>query len=242
MKKIFCRHLPFSEGQQQLLTSMAEQAGYTMRWLPDAIQEDISDAEVLLGYFPVGLMREMQCLRWVQLPCAGAEAFCEDIYAHEDVVLTNGSGAFGVVIAEYLLTGMLMLLRNMGTYRRQQGAHQWKSAGLPRTICGSTVTVVGMGDLGTCFAERVKALGATVRGVRRSAVDGPACYDHVYPVTALREAVTGADVVALCLPATQETRNLITEDILTVMKPGAILCNCGRGKTVDEEALIAVLQ
>lgn len=99
-----------------------------------------------------------------------------------------------------------------------------------------------MGDIGTKFAARMKALGATVRGVHRSNRPAPDCFDEVYTSDRICEAVAGADVVAMCVPGTKDAQKLVSAECIAAMRPDAILVNCGRGSTLDEEALIRALQ
>lgn len=243
--KIAFRHVPFCEQQIAELNTLAAQGGYETLWcengaLPTA--EEAADCEVLMGYFPPDLIKTMPALKWVQTPAAGVERLCADIYRNPDAVLTNCSGAFGVAIAEYMLTGLLMLMRNMPAYMQNQRSHVWKCMGTCRSIYGSRITVVGMGDIGTQFAARAKAMGAYVRGVRRTVGPAPEDFDEVYTSDRLVEAVQGADAVVLCLPGTSATTGMISEEVIRAMSPDTIVVNCGRGYTVDQEALIAALQ
>ena len=243
--KIAFRHVPFSPEQIEQLDALAARNGYETLWcengdVPSA--ETLADCEVLMGYFPQDLIRALPSLKWVQTPAAGVEKLCADIYMNPDTVLTNCSGAFGVAIAEYMLTGLLMLMRNMPAYMNNQKAHLWKCVGTCRSISGSRITVVGMGNIGTCFATRAKAMGATIRGVRRTMADGPACFDEVFTSDNLQEAVRGADAVVLCLPGTRLTTDIITREVIACMNRNAILVNCGRGYTVDQDALIEALR
>jgi phosphoglycerate dehydrogenase-like enzyme len=240
------RRLPFTADQLAELFDIATRAGYETRLCaPDALPEPsgLEACEALIGYFPPELLRRLPHLRWVQTPAAGVERLCDDaLYCRDDVRLTNCSGAFGVAISEYLMTGLLMLYRHMPAYLRNQRQHIWQHEGDMRTISGSVVTVVGLGDIGDRFARRMHAMGATVRGVRRRPGEKPAYLDALYTADALARAVEGADAVALCLPGTADTRALISDGCLGAMKPDAVLLNVGRGATLDEAALIAALQ
>lgn len=243
--KFAFRHVPFSPAQCEELTAIAAAAGHETKWLGPEVPEvsTLADCEALMGYFPPDKMKELPLLRWVQTPAAGVEKLCGDIYANPDVVLTNCSGAFGVAIAEYMLTGLLMLMRNMPAYLENQHQHLWKCIGTCGSIYGSTITVVGMGDIGTRFAERAKAMGAHIRGVRRN-VNGenPACYDEVYATAQLADAVRDVDAVVMCLPGTAATTKVINTEVFAAMSPRTIVVNCGRGYTVDQDAMIAALQ
>lgn len=243
--KIIFRHVPFNDQQRQTLTAMVEAAGREALWCPhDELPSpvDLQDCEVLMGYYPPELFRSAPALKWVQTPAAGVDRICGDIYPSDEVVLTNCSGAFGVSIAEYMISGLLMLMRHMPAYSKNQRAHVWESAGVCRSIQGSNITVIGMGDVGTKFAQRAKALGARVRGVRRAAGPLPEGFDEEYTSDRICEAVRGADAVVMCLPGTKSAQKLVSAECIAQMRPDAILVNCGRGTTLDEEALIDALR
>lgn len=243
--KIAFRHVPFSAEQIQALNAIAAQGGYETLWCEGSLlpsPEEAADCEILMGYFPPDLIRTMPNLKWVQTPAAGVERLCADIYRNPETILTNCSGAFGIAIAEYMLTGLLMLMRNMPAYMENQRSLVWKCAGTCRSIYGSKITVVGMGDIGTQFAARAKAMGAYIRGVRRTAGTAADSFDEVYTSDRLIEAVQGVDAVVLCLPGTSQTAGIVSAEVISAMSPGTIVVNCGRGYTMDQSALIAALQ
>ena len=243
--KIAFRRLPFTQEQRACLDRIATAAGYETLWCEDdALPESASldEIEVLMGYFSPDMLKRMPALRWLQTPSAGVERWCGDIYPNADVVLTNCSGAFGVAISEFMLTGLLMLMRNMPAYMANQHAHTWMDAGSCRSIHGSTIAVVGMGDIGGKFAARARALGARIRGVRRNPGGEAENFDEVYGTSELMRAVSGVDAVVLCLPATPETASLISREIIDALDPKTIVVNCGRGSTLDQCALADALR
>ena len=240
--RIALRHLPFTPEQTEHLTGMIRAAGGEAHCLPSDVVPDpalLDACDALIGYYPPEMLGKLSRLRWLQVPCAGVERYCAALPEH--TVLTNCSGAFGVAIAEYLLAGLLALYRHLPEYQAQQQEALWQPLAPCRTVYGSTVTVVGIGDIGSHFASLVKAMGATVRGVCRTLRDAQEPFDEVYSTEQLAQAVRGADAVALCLPATAHTRGLISAEILHAVGPQAVVLNCGRGATMDEVALDAAL-
>lgn len=237
---------PFSPDQIGRLRRLADAHGWGVLELeakdPD-VSAEIARCEILCGYFPKRLLKQAKALRWLHLPSAGADRYTdESIYPHKNVTLTCSSGAFGTAIAEQLLMGTLMLLRRMPEYQKQQREKVWGRVGPLGFLRGSTVLVLGTGDLGGTFGDYCAHLGAIVHGVNRSGVSEKTCFAAVHPVTALSDVVQGADVVAACLPLTAETAGLIDQEILFNMKPGSIFLNVGRGKTVNQDDLIAALR
>ena len=235
---------PFSPEQVALLRELVASRGYVLTNLTELSEPEaiLPYCEILCGYFSKGQLQQAQQLRWLQLPCAGADRYAaEELYPHPGVVLTNSSGAFGAAIAEQLLMGSLMLLRRMPEYQRQQREKIWRRVGPLRFLRGSLVTVLGTGNLGGTFARYCRSLGATVRGVSRSG-NPREDFDQVYPVERLKEAVAGSDIVAACLPLTGQTLGLIDKDVFDAMEAETIFLNAGRGKTVVQQDLIDALR
>jgi phosphoglycerate dehydrogenase-like enzyme len=67
-------------------------------------------------------------------------------------------------------------------------------------------------------------------------------FTRLYPIQALKSMIKECDFVVVCVPLTVETRNLISEAELAVMKPTAHIINIGRGGVVDQAALFTALQ
>ncbi len=243
--KIAFRGTPFSAGQRQILSALCTSGGYQYKWYEkeeEVLLSDLLDAEALMGYFPVPLLKSLSNLKWHQVPSAGVDSLCGDIYPNDSVVLTNSSGAFGIAISEYMLTGVLMIMRCMPAYAKNQRAHIWREEGVSRTIFGSTITVVGTGDIGTEFAKRAKAMGAYIRGVKRTPGTPNEIFDEVYTAQDMKKAVRNADAVVLSLPGTRNTKHILSEDVIAEMDKKTIIVNCGRGITIDEKALEKALE
>jgi phosphoglycerate dehydrogenase-like enzyme len=91
-------------------------------------------------------------------------------------------------------------------------------------------------------AERARALGARVLGLRRSPPGaGPGPADELFGPERLHEMLARCDAVVVAAPATPETFHLIDAEALAAMRPGALLVNVARGSLVDEEALVRAL-
>jgi glycerate dehydrogenase len=103
-------------------------------------------------------------------------------------------------------------------------------------IAGRTLGIVGYGELGRAVARIAECFGMEVLVAQRPG--GPP-QDGRLP---LDELLARIDVLSLHCPLTPETRGLIGERELTLMKPDALLINTARGGIVDEAALAASLR
>ncbi len=238
--------LPFlNDARRARIGGAAEKRGFSVRWIDDykAVKaEDVHSCEVFFGMLPRELLREAKNLRWMQCSFAGVDRYTDPSLYAGDVVMTNASGAYGITISEHMVVTLLMLMRRMPEYHEMQKRREWYCVGEVRSIMNSVITVVGVGDIGSNFAKRVRPMGAFVRGVRRSEGSKPDCVDEIYTADRLDEAISGADVVALCVPGTDATRKMFDRERMLKMKEGAILLNVGRGSAVDLTALDELLR
>jgi len=205
--------------------------------------EQLADCEIFFGNVNPEMVHKMPNLKWVHVESAGVEWYISpEMGLPADIILTNSSGAYGISIAEYMLTVTLMLLRNASGYIAQQNAHIWASLGMARNLHDCNVTVVGMGDIGGRYAYLCHAMGATVSGVVRSQRScKPEYINELFTTDQLDEVIQNADIIALALPGTGETAGILSRRRLANMKKGAFIVNVGRGSAIDQDALIELL-
>jgi D-3-phosphoglycerate dehydrogenase len=98
--------------------------------------------------------------------------------------------------------------------------------------------VVGLGRIGSCFAAKAAGIGMSVIGCDPYLADLPAGVRKVSFEALLREA----DLISLHLPLSAETKHLINDAALRLVKPTALLVNTARGGLVDTAALVQALQ
>jgi len=204
-----------------------------------ASAEDVARADVIFGNVEPEDLAGAPHLAWVQLNSAGADNYVP--FLPEGMLLTNASGAFGEPISEYMVGALLARMHLFQEYYDNQKEGIWHFRGKSREVPGSTCLVIGMGDIGGCFARKMKALGATVIGVRRTDTRKPDYCDELVLTADLDKVLPRADVVALSLPNTAQTAGILSAERIAAMKPGAYVINVGRGTAIDQQALCAAL-
>lgn len=204
--------------------------------------EDAAWTEIILGNVEIEFLQQSKKLRWLQTNSAGVEAYLSPGVLPEGTLLTNASGAYGLAISEHMLGMLLALMKKLELYRDAQKSGDWRSLGGVSSLYGASVLVLGLGDIGGEFGRRCKALGAKVVGVRRVKREKPEYADEVHTLEELDFLLPRADVVAVTLPGTAATRNLLDKERIARMKGGAFLLNVGRGNIVDTEALCSALE
>lgn len=186
-------------------------------------------------------------LRWVQSMSAGVDRYVaiEELARDDDIVLTNMKTAHGPTIADHCFAMLLSLTRDLESCAQARRDKAWRREGSGKetvSLDGKTLLVCGLGGIGTQVAKRGKGFGMHVLGTVRTLRPAPDFVDELHPGDDLDELLPRADVVAICLPLTDETGGLFNAGALARMKPGSILINVGRGKIVDSDALLAALK
>ncbi len=209
------------------------------------LENVLSDVEILTGWFPHDLILEMPNLRWAQQWGAGANWLMRYPKAAEmDFILTNASGLHAVPISEHILAFLFTFARGFHHAHRFQSDREWKAPeeGEVFELAGKTLLLVGLGAIGARTAQLAAALGMRVIGIRRNPELRMEGLETVFGPAQLPEQLPRADFVVLAMPLNHETREMIGERELRLMKASAYLVNIGRGGTVDENALVQALR
>jgi Phosphoglycerate dehydrogenase and related dehydrogenases len=231
--------VPFED---EFKTQLAEITGsdYTITYGAD--RDMLAKANIVLGNPPVDMLDKMPNLEWIQLSMAGTDAYSRPGVLRDGIILTNVTGAFGLAISEHMVAAVTMLFKKLHLYRDNQSQAKWLDRGAVKQIEGSTVLVVGLGDIGGNFAKRMKGLGCTTIGIRRTGTDKPNYVDELYLFDKLDEVLPRADIVALALPNTPQTAGMFSRERIAHMKDDSTIINVGRGSAIDTEALCDALE
>ena len=234
--------LPVNGTQKAVLENAGENCRFLYETDSSKTEELIPEADIIIGNVPAGDIHASPKLKLLQLQSAGTDGYTAPGVLSENTILTNATGAYDKTVAEHGLALTLMLQKNFYLYRDLQNQHIWKDMGMAASIADSTVDIVGYGSIGSLYAKMVKALGATVIGVKRRKSEKPEILDELVTMDELDNILPRADVVFSVLPNTPATRHLYTAERFAMMKPTAVFINCGRGNAVSAEVLYDVLQ
>lgn len=198
----------------------------------------LNEVDAVIGNVKAELLNKAPNLKWVQLESAGADQHAKQL--REEIMLTNATGAYGPAIAEHMMSGVFYFYKKLNLYTEAQKQHLWQNQGQVDCVGEATVCLIGYGDIGQCFAQRMKALGCKIIGIKRTSTPAPYT-DELYTMDQIKEVLPKADIIAISLPNTAETYQCINEEILRSCKKSAVLMNVGRGSTLDTHALMKVL-
>ncbi len=154
------------------------------------------------------------------------------------IAVRNTPKASSDSVAELAIGYLLALARQIPQASASMAAGEWKKSAFKGTeIAGKTLGLIGFGNIGQAVGRRAAALGMKVLFYRRSEVQVPYAQQ-----VGLEDLIAQSDYISLHVPYSAETANVLDAQAFGNMKDGVYIVNCGRGGTLDEDALYNALQ
>ena len=224
-------------------------SGYT---LIDSIDEAagvlVRSADMKEMTFPAGL-------RAIARAGAGVNNIPLDRCAEEGIVVFNTPGANANSVKELVLCGMLLAARDVAggiAWVRENAAddniakttEKAKKAFAGHELTGKTLGVIGLGAIGVLVANAAVSLGMKVYGFDPylSVHSAWNLSPMVIHAEKIEEIYAVSDYITIHVPATANTKGMISADAISQMKNGAVLLNFARDTLVDEQALTEALE
>jgi phosphoglycerate dehydrogenase-like enzyme len=205
----------------------------------------MADCDIYYGRPSDELVATAPHLKWVQSPGAGVDFLMKTPKLVEsDIVVTNTRGAHGPSIAEHVFAFLLSFNRGIPQALEWQRNKHWGRQEGYRALSeikGSTIGIVGYGQIGRAVAKRARAFETNVIAVDAHPGSGDDSVADVWPMSRLHDFLRQADAVVISAPYTRESHNLIDASAFEAMKPSAYLIAISRGGIVDEGALAEAL-
>ncbi len=244
----------FSGQREQVGNIFCERApeGFDASWRPHNLNDNekkdlIKGVEYLVlhpGAIAGSVLKEARSLRLIQLLSAGYDKI--DLAATAELgipVATNG-GANAWAVAEHCIAMLLALYKRLLQCDRSVRGGKWRQDAVTGfntfELAEKTVGIIGAGNIGRKVASRLKSFETRILYC-----DVKAAPDIEKELDARRvpldELLRESDIITIHTPLFRETRSLIGQRELSLMKPTAVLLNTSRGSIVDEEALAAAL-
>jgi phosphoglycerate dehydrogenase-like enzyme len=211
---------------------------------PTEEREAIVDVEFVTGmHLAESLLDAARALSVFACGYAGTGHLPMDRLREHGVTVTNASGVHGPNIAEHVIGSILSFVRRFHVGRRQQDRREWRHY-QARELAGSTVTIVGLGAIGTAVAGRLEGFDVETVGVRFSPEKGGPTDEVIgFEESAdFESALAATDYLVLACPLTDVTRGLIGTEELRTLPPDSVLVNVARGPVVDTDALVRAMQ
>ena len=184
---------------------------------------------------PAAVLAQCPKLRYLSVAFTGLDhidlAYCRE----HGIKVQNAAGYSTTAVSELAVGMMLDLLRNIVTLNEKIRQGGSRGTFLGRELRGKTVGIVGTGAIGTATARLLVAFGAKV--IAWSRTERPEVKALGVEYMPLDDLLRQSDIVSLHVPLCDETRGLIGERELSLMKPTALLVNTARGPVCDIAAV-----
>jgi phosphoglycerate dehydrogenase-like enzyme len=216
----------------------------------------LRDAEVLFCTSPPTNFADLERVRWVQIASTGYAQLFGLGLSERGILASNARGCFDVPIAEWNLSMMVNLARDLRGMIRNQDAAIWdRSASFQREIRGMTLGIWGYGGIGRETARLARAFGMRVQVLTRNgigprgdvyAVPGTGDPEGVHPHRVFTageelEFLRELDFLIVAMPLTPATEGIVGARELQALPRTACVLNPARGPIVDQQALLRAL-
>lgn len=215
----------------------------------DALTECAHDADYILASGRLGISEKVienaPSLKMVQRTGVGLDSIDRIALKKRNIPLYVNQGVNAQSVAEHTILLILACLRQLCTVNANTKNGIWNKQAQGVTtyeLCGKTVGMIGMGNIGRNAASVLKAFGAEILYYdmfRRSSEEEKSLGLRYVP---LEELLKLSDIISLHCPLTDDTRKMICRETISLMKDGVILVNTARGGLIDEAALYEAIK
>ena len=153
----------------------------------------------------------------------------------------HGGGIHAIPIATYVFAQMLRSIKSIDEHIDLQKNKDWTQMTSVGELTEMTIGITGFGGIGQEVARIAKAFRMKVLATKRTPVSSDNL-DRLFRPTELNEMIVDCDFVVNCLPASDETFKVFSNEQFKLMKESAMFINVGRGESVDEVSLALALK
>ncbi len=234
-----------AEHDYALYTELLRKAAPDIEVLSSGDSAELSrmaaDAPVWLGQPDLlsNLLRQGHKPQWLQSTWAGITPLLAE-GLNREYRLTRAVGIFGQVMAEFVLTYMLVHEREVMARLVSQVERKWDDRKV-QSLSGRKALIVGAGDIGLSVAQFLVPFGVEIYGIASSA-RGLAPFVEIGAMADLPRLVGEVDFVINLLPNTPQTHDVYDATLFRAFKPSALFINVGRGTAVVDADLVEALR
>jgi len=239
---------PFPESHTQWLSERAEIIFYEGNEVAAAARGAEIEGILWYGHGKVddALLSKFPNVLVVSNFGAGYEHFDTAAILERGLPMGHTPGCLSETVADFAWGLMLCAARDIvgGIKRCESKDFQHVNPNqLGKQVSGCTLGLIGMGSIGSCVAKRARGFSMPVLYHNRNQLkseEEKECSNATY-CPDINELLSKSDYVMLCCPVTPATVNLIGKEQFLTMKKDAVLINMGRGKLIDQDALVDAL-
>ena len=162
-----------------------------------------------------------------------------DFAKSKNIFVTNSPSANLISVVELTVALIISVSRKLSLADSHLKKGEWnRSQFLGNELYGKTLGIVGFGKAGRLVAERMKSFGMSIVFYDPYVTDWKGSEESIK----LDDLLRTADVVSIHVIKTKDTENLISKDMLDLLKPSSVIINTSRGGVLDEDYLFELLE
>ena len=203
----------------------------------------IKDCEIVVIRSATKLTKEVldkaEQLKIIARCGVGVDNVDLDFAKSKSIFVTNSPSANLISVVELTVALIISVSRKLSLADSHLKKGEWnRSQFLGNELYGKTLGIVGFGKAGRLVAERMKSFGMSIVFYDPYVTDWNGSEESIK----LDDLLRTADVVSIHVIKTKDTENLISKDMLDLLKPSSIIVNTSRGGVLDEDYLFELLE
>lgn len=194
---------------------------------------------LILSNLPLSeeVIKQCENLKMISVAFAGVDHIPMDLCRKRNIIVSNAAGYSNHAVAELVIGSTISLYRKLTWSDSQTRKSATREGFLGSELYGKTFGIIGLGAIGSQVAQIANALGCKVIAYSRTKKE----INNV-EFSDLESLLKKSDIISIHVPLTKETKHLIGEKELKLLKPSAIVINTARGAIIDNIALSNILK
>ena len=230
---IFC-YVSLNEIQKDLLKKKINDNFFFMEDSKEKSFENFMNCEVCFGNPELDWVTKSKNLKWIQLESVGFEKYSK--VKIPGLKISNLRGFFSIPVAETALAGILSLKRGINRLLSLKNKKKWLGSRIRPTLNllnGSNVLILGAGSIGLKIKNLLEKFNCKILMYDKFKNDA-----DLININDLDNHLPNVDILIGCLPENNETKRLLNNYRINLLKKSSIIVNVGRGSLIDEKTLI----
>lgn len=246
MKIVFLDEYSICNSDLSEIKALGDYVGYETT-APDEVVKRCQDADIVISnkvVLDAEIIASLPKLKLICVAATGMNNVDLEAAAEHGIEVKNAVGYSTYAVAEATIGSALSLLREVTYYDNFFKSGKYAAAERifnfdrpTAQLRGKRWGIIGMGNIGREVARLAEAFGCEVNYFSTSGITR----DEQHTALTLNELLSSSDIISLHCPLNDRTRNLITKEELSMMKPSAIIINVARGGIVNEQDLADAL-
>lgn len=245
MKIVFAEPIGITAPEKQSFADEMAAQGHTTIYFDKPVnsqsemKERIEEADiVVVANHPISeeTLKSCRTIRLIAVAFTGTDHIPQAICKEQQIEIRNAAGYSTHSVAELTISLAISLLRRIPQMDSQTRRLKTREGFLGGELYGKTFGILGYGAIGQRVAHIAHAMGCNILVYNRSRKTDK----HIRQV-AINELFSQSDIISVHLPATPDTERLINHNLISLMKPNAVVVNTARGQLIDYSSLSTAL-